>query len=90
MVEDRISGTFGGAEARFHLHPSVRSDQDGSAAVLRLPRGERVRINVEGGTLRTEASTWHPEFGRTETTLCVVVRFDGPVIRTHLDWAGEE
>ena len=89
LVEDRISGTFGGAEARFHLHPSVRSEQDGSGAVLRLPLGQRVRINVEGGVLRTEASTWHPEFGCTETTLCVVVRFDGPVIRTHLDWAGK-
>ena len=89
VVKDRISGTFGGAEARFHLHPSVSSKQDGSVAVLGLPLGQRVRINVEGGALRTEASTWHPEFGRTETTLCVVVRFDGPVIRTHLDWAGE-
>ena len=88
-VEDSISGTFRRAEARFHLHPSVSSEQDGSVAVLRLPLGQRVRINVEGGALRTEASTWHPEFGRTETTLCVVVRFDGPVIRTRLDWAGE-
>ena len=26
-VEDRISGTFGDAEARFHLHPSVRLEQ---------------------------------------------------------------
>ena len=51
-VEDSISGTFGGAEARFHLHPSVRSEQVGSVTVLHLPRGQRVRINVEGGALR--------------------------------------
>ena len=90
LVEDSISGTFEDAEARFHLHPSVRLEQDGSAAVLRLPQGQRVRINVAGGALSTEESTWHPEFGRTETTVCVVVRFDEPLIRTHLDWAEEQ
>ena len=88
VVEDSISGTFADAEARFHLHPSVRLEQDGSVAVLHLPKGQRVRIKVEVGALSTEASTWHPEFGRTETTVCVAVRFDGPLIRTHIDWAG--
>ena len=89
-MEDKIFGTFGGAEARFHLHPSVKAEEDGSTVVLHLPQGQRVRLNVEGSALRSESEQMHPEFGRTETTQCVVVRFDGPEIRTDLDWAGDE
>lgn len=89
VVEDRISGAFRSAEARFHLHPSVESEQRGSMAVLQLPLGQRVRLSVEGGGLRSEASTWHPEFGASESNVCLVVKFAGPMVRTAIEWGGE-
>lgn len=89
VVEDTISGPFRSAEARLHLHPGVESEQLGASAVLLLPLGQRLRISVEGGTLRSEASTWHPEFGVTQSNECLVMTFDGPVIRTAIEWGGE-
>jgi len=85
-----ILGSFGSAEARFHLHPSVGLEQADSVALLRLPTGQRLRIQVEGGTLRVEATTWHPEFGSSEKTKCVVVPLGSGGIRTILDWSGND
>jgi len=90
VVQDMILGSFGSAEARFHLHPSVGLEQADSVALLRLPTGQRLRIQVEGGTLRVEATTWHPEFGSSEKTKCVVVPLGSGGIRTILDWSGND
>ncbi|MBI5141397.1 MAG: alginate lyase family protein [Nitrospirae bacterium] len=93
VVEDRISGGFGRAEARFHLHPQVvisgRSvDSRGCAkVVLQLPKGEKVQVTVDGGLLREEISTWHPEFGLSLRSLCLVADIKGSVLRTHLEWS---
>jgi uncharacterized heparinase superfamily protein len=89
-VEDVISGPFDSAEARFHLHPSVDVVRDGSVAVLRLPQGQQARITCNGGNLRTEASTWHPEFGAIQANTCVAVAFERPQVRTLLDWDGRQ
>jgi len=93
VVEDRVSASYGHAEARFHLHPSVKlvetcMDPAGSAkVVLQLPQGQKIIFSVEGGVLRKEAATWHPEFGCSESTHCLVVDFNRSVLRTHLTWA---
>jgi uncharacterized heparinase superfamily protein len=92
VVEDRVSGSFGRAEARFHLHPSVKLDEHcqdsggGSKAVLQLPHGQKIHVSVEGGALRKEAATWHPEFGRRESNLCLVVDFNRSALRTQFEW----
>jgi uncharacterized heparinase superfamily protein len=94
IVEDRVSGRFGRAEARFHLHPGVvvgaiASRGDGSSTVtLTLPEGQRVGLAAERGHLAVTPATWHPEFGRTEPNACLVVRLDGAVARVRLDWSG--
>ncbi len=90
-VDDSITGTFGCAEARFHLHPSVRVDVAGSdttagRVTLVLPQGKKLHISVEGGQLTMEQSTWHPEFGVTQSNLCVAVQFAGPVLSTRFNW----
>lgn len=93
VVEDTISGSFKTAEARFHLHPEIRihavergSDQRG--VVLLLSDGRRIDFSVEGGLVRVEESTWHPEFGRSEPNVCLAVGFGGPVLRTSFRWDG--
>lgn len=87
-VTDRIDGSFRTAQARFHLHPGVTADlvSDGTISLV-LPRGRRLTMRVEGGTLRVEATTWHPEFGVTLPNSCVVVDFRCPSLRTTICWA---
>lgn len=86
-VEDRISGSFETASARFHLHPSVAIlSKAGDAATLLLPRGQTVRVSVEGGKLRIDVATWHPEFGLAEPTVCFAVEFQRAMICTRIDW----
>jgi uncharacterized heparinase superfamily protein len=92
-VEDRLTGRFAAAEARFHLHPEVGVDGAGELAPhdgslrLCLPGGQRVLFEVEQGSVRVEPSTWHPEFGRTVANLCLVVRLDQALSRIRLDWS---
>ncbi len=93
-VEDRLTGSFGSADARFHLHPDVAVtdvvDRRHEVAVtLRLPRGQRARFSVTRGSLRLEPATWHPEFGLAVANQCLVVRLDGGTSRIHLTWAGD-
>ena len=92
VLEDTISGSFKHAQARFHLHPSIRRQPAGSDAtardcvVLQVVEHQKIYFSIEGGTLRAEASTWHPEFGCSEPNVCLVVDFNQPSLRTRIDW----
>lgn len=90
-VEDRLSGAFADAEARFHLHPDVSLAVEGERADatvlhLRLRNGVGVTMLIEGGSTRIEPATWHPEFGRDVPTSCIIVRFGGASVTTRLEW----
>jgi uncharacterized heparinase superfamily protein len=92
MVEDWVSGRFGRAEARFHLHPRMTVEQvsrrsdGGTTVALRLPEGQRVLFEIERGDFRLAAATWHPEFGGGEPNTCLVVDLRGGRSRVHLEW----
>jgi uncharacterized heparinase superfamily protein len=90
VVEDQLSGKFDRAEARFHVHPALRveaaADAPRGRVSLRLPEGRAVHVTVEGGALRIDSSTWHPEFGLSVPNVCVVAEFHGPVLRTSVNW----
>jgi len=92
VVEDSLSGSFRQAEARYHLHPSVTIlkeiavSGEGAEVALQLSNGQKIRFSVEGGVLRKEASTWHPEFGRSEPNYCLFADFQGSLIRTRITW----
>lgn len=86
-VVDRIEGAFRQAQARFHLHPDVAvSATADTGAELVLPDGRRMRMSVEGGSVRLERTTWHPEFGRTVPNQCLVVELAGSLLRTEFQW----
>jgi len=89
IVTDTLSGTFRGAQARFHLHPAIAARQlVGSVREtdLTLPGGHVIRFSVDGGTLRQEPATWHPEFGLAEPNACLAVDLVGPTLRTEVRW----
>lgn len=93
IIEDRIAGKFGHAEARFHLHPSVKIDEkimkssNNTRVLLQLSGGHKLQFSVEGGVFRNQISTWHSEFGCSEPNICLAVIFHNSILRTHLKWA---
>jgi uncharacterized heparinase superfamily protein len=74
VVDDRVTGRFKSAVARFHLQSAVRCDLDDTARTGRLvlPGGREVhwRSNV---TVRLEPSTYSPRFGVRESTQCIAL-----------------
>lgn len=88
-LEDRVSGRFRSAEARFHAHPRLVAQMSGTNQVtLTAADGIEVRMTFEpAASVEVIASTWHPEFGVTEANSCVVARFAGDTLRTHVVWA---
>ena len=83
-VTDTLTGKFESAVAYFHLHPAVNASLIGGAIKLLLPDGTRCRLVVDGGEVQLEDSTWHPEFGLSEPSKRVAVKFLGPKICTSL------
>ena len=92
VVEDEVGGRFRRAEARFHLHPSIQlvdeqvDNVPRSTLLLQLPNRRRIRFSVDGGVVRTERTTWHPEFGMSDANLCLVVDLSGSTLRTRINW----
>ena len=88
MVEDWVAGGFERAEARFHVHPDVAVEPgaDSGAGCLHLRDGGRVRWRVERGALRIVPATWHPRFGSSEPTSCLVLDLHDGASRIRFDW----
>lgn len=87
-LSDHVSGAFGQAEARFHLHPEVRVEPGATArhCQLTLPGGQQVSVQLDAATLLLEASTWHPYFGLALNSVCLVARFAGSRVTTRISW----
>lgn len=87
-VEDAVAGHFGRAEARFHLHPDVqaRLNPDGANAVIALPGGRTIGVAVEQGAARLDPATYHPCFGVSLPTQCLVVSLVDGRSGIRIDW----
>jgi uncharacterized heparinase superfamily protein len=85
-VLDTIEGTFTTAMARFHLHPALICESNGSVGRLTTPTGRRVEWQAAGGHAAIVPSSWHPEFGRSVPTRCLQVIFTSGTIRTRFTW----
>lgn len=85
VVEDRVSGHFGHAEALFHLHPAVSLDKQNNRLVLE--NGRNLTWRVELGEMQVEAASYHPHFGVSEPSHCLVLRLRDGVSRVRFDWA---
>lgn len=90
-IEDTLSGSFAHAQARYHLHPSVSArpsaEAPANAVQLTLPGGQAIDVSVTGGGVRIEPTTWHPEFGMSESAFCLVVDFAATAVCTRLRWS---
>lgn len=89
VVEDRVSGLFGHAEARFHLHPGMTLGllDDRMSGRIGLGDGHLLIWRVEMGELSIEESTYHPRFGIRWSSRCLVLRLRDGGSRIRFDWA---
>lgn len=89
-IQDYVSGLFGHAQARLHLHPSVQVEaHETDKLILRLPQGQFVQIEIAGADpIVIESSTWHPAFGMAVPNLCISVKFISNALTTRVTWQG--
>ena len=88
LIEDIVIGNFQEALAYYHIHPDILifSQDDGSYS-LRLPEGNSAHLHVEGEeTIELIPSTWHPEFGVSVPSSCLVVKLGTQAARLFVRW----
>ncbi len=87
-VDDAVDRPELPAAARFHLHPGVRlvPDADARTGTGVLPDGRRFAWEVALGRASVEASSWHPRFGASEPSRCLVVALVDGRSRLVLRW----
>jgi len=74
IVEDRLTDNRHPAQARFHLHPDIAARQvTPDRGICLLPDGRELTWKVKGGEASLEPTTWHPEFGLSVNSMCLVV-----------------
>lgn len=89
-IADSITGVFATAEARFHLHPHTRvQQQDSNTIGIVSATGVAVSVTFSGaGSVAVQPSTWHPEFGASVPSSVISARFAGNGMVTRIVWRG--
>lgn len=78
-VEDHVTGEGShDVESRLHLHPDVILTPDGDGFLLERD-AVRVRLHIEGASVREEASRYSPGFGVALPNRRLVMVPDGPL-----------
>lgn len=86
-IEDRLSGQFSSATGHLHLHPNWQVLQKSSQeCLLQSKGGLKASLKVEGGRFAVEEATWHPHFGESVPSLCIVTNFDQAVVTHRITW----
>jgi uncharacterized heparinase superfamily protein len=88
-IEDRISGDFDRAEARFHLHPAIEVRSNTREKIILCAGGrELASVSFEGAAaVEIQRGTWHPRFGVTAENTCISATFAQSSLTTHIDWS---
>lgn len=76
-------------KAYFHLHPDIKAEAgvEDDRVVLTTDCGRNIFLNYEGcERLDLVPSKWHPEFGTSLDTVCIVVSFSKNQLKTHIKW----
>ena len=88
-IEDRVSGAFRQAEARFHLHPDIGA-RVSAPAVVTLCAGAQELATVafeRAAAVELGRGTWHPRFGVTVANTWIAARFAEASLLTHIRWS---
>jgi uncharacterized heparinase superfamily protein len=75
------------AEARYLLAPGTEVAAEApDRGILSLPSGTEIRWQASG-PVQIESASWHPEFGQSCPTICLVLPLSGGAARITLDWS---
>ena len=86
-LTDALSAANHPAEAMFHLHPAVQAVPESTeAGRLILCNGHIIRWRSEGGPVQFRNSLWHPEFGVSLPSKCLVLPLVNGQSRLELLW----
>jgi uncharacterized heparinase superfamily protein len=87
-IQDEIGSKDLAADVRFHLHPDVQAEVvTGDKGTFTLPSGQIVLWHAWGDGIRIEPSTWHPEFGVSRPSRCLVVPVRGRRAALDISWS---
>jgi len=75
LVADTVTSPGFLSEARFQFHPevSVALDEGSGKGTAQVPGAGELKWEILDGTGRLEPSAWHPEFGVTQSSHCLVI-----------------
>lgn len=86
-ITDTVTSRAEDSVAYFHLHPDVRATKRGDDGVeLELKDGRIVHVRFEAGEPALSPNTWHPRFGETQASTCIVVPFQAARLVTTVNW----
>jgi len=87
-IEDRVSGAFQHAEARFHVHPDIDVRNGAPGEVVLSLRGRRfARMAFEGAaSVQTGRGTWHPRMGVSAENNWISASFATSPLRSQVTW----
>lgn len=87
-VIDQLSAANLRAAARFHFHPDIDIEQTSPAqGRCTLPDGRLVKWDAGTAPIILEPTSWHPEFGKSAPTTCLVVPLINGRAVFELTWA---
>jgi uncharacterized heparinase superfamily protein len=91
-IEDRITGDFQHAEARFHLHPAIEARIGPQGEVILRSADAQLAIMTFTGAPKVEINrgTWHPRFGVAAQNDCISVRFAASSLTSLITWAAPQ
>ena len=76
-------------KAFFHLHPDVKAEavETLGQVSLAMEDGNSILLSFEGcERIQLLSSKWHPEFGVSLDTVCIVASFRKEQLKTHVNW----
>lgn len=86
VIDDDVAPACA-AEAHFHLHPAISAEAIAAdAGFLVMPDGRRLWIVAQGGALRIERGSWHPEFGVSEENIRLILPLAAGKARLAVEW----
>jgi uncharacterized heparinase superfamily protein len=86
VIEDEVTGRYVHAEARYHLHPIIEvMELNDDKVILQMPGGV-IDATLQGGSFSVEQFTWHPYFGVSLPSKCLVANLSSSNVKIKLKW----
>lgn len=89
LIEDQIQEIYQEALAIYRFHPAVKvtsSGTNGCEGMAVLPQGQCVRWIIERGRGKLVKSSWHPQFGISQSCFLLQIRIEGGYARIRFIW----